>query len=202
MMPEMDGLTLCRRIKENESFSDIFFILITAKNSHSDEVNSYKEGVDIFIRKPFDIDVLEGQISNILATRLKHKRQILQKLLLQKGDPTEYDTKDIFIREAMKIVDENISDSDFKLEDFAFRMHLSLTVLHRKFKVLLGETPNQFIRTIRLKKAENLLITTDHTISEIAFLTGFSQSHYFIKCFREKNNETPKVFRKNSKESK
>jgi DNA-binding response OmpR family regulator/two-component sensor histidine kinase len=200
MMPGMDGLALCRKIKANESFSDIFFILITAKNSPEAEINSYKEGVDIFIRKPFDIEVLISQISNILSTRLKQK--IIQKLLLQKDYSVELDAKEIFIKQVMRLMDEKIADSDFKLEEFAYEMHLSLTVLHRKFKVLLGETPNQFIRTVRLKKAEYLLMNSEYTISEIAYLTGFKQSHYFIKCFKEIYNETPKIFRLNSKSAK
>jgi signal transduction histidine kinase/ligand-binding sensor domain-containing protein/DNA-binding response OmpR family regulator len=199
MMPGMDGLTLCRKIKENESLSDIFFIMITAMNSLDDEVSSYKEGVDIFIKKPFDIDVLISQISNILSTRLKQKSQIIHKMLLKTGDTVELDSKDIFIKQAMRIVNEKITDSEFRLEEFASLMHMSLTVLHRKFKVLLGETPNQFIKTIRLKKAEYLLLNSDLTISEIAYLTGFKQSHYFIKCFKEIYNETPKIYRKDSK---
>ena len=95
----------------------------------------------------------------------------------------------------MKVIEEHLMYSDFKIDEFADEMNISKTVLHRKFKTLVGQTPNQFIRTIRLRKAVYLLNTTDLTIAEIAYLTGFNQSHYFIKCFREIYQDTPKNFR-------
>jgi signal transduction histidine kinase/ligand-binding sensor domain-containing protein/AraC-like DNA-binding protein len=195
IMPGMDGLTLCQKIKEDESLSDIFFILITAKNSPDTEISSYKEGVDIFIKKPFDIDVLIKQISNILSTRLKQKNQIIHRFLVHPDDSPKLGSKDIFVKNVMRIVEEKLADSDFKLEDFAGEMNLSLTVLHRKFRVLLGETPNQFIRTVRLKKAGQLLLTSDLTIAEVGYMTGFKQPHYFIKCFKDTFKETPKNYR-------
>ena len=95
----------------------------------------------------------------------------------------------------MQIIEDHIMDADFKIEAFADEMNMSKTVLHRKFKLLMGQTPNQFIRLIRLRKSVNLLRHSNHTIAEIAYLTGFNQSHYFIKCFREVYQETPKSFR-------
>jgi transcriptional regulator GlxA family with amidase domain len=91
-------------------------------------------------------------------------------------------------------------DADFKIDEFAAEMNTSKTVLHRKFRSLVGQTPNQFIRTIRLRKAVHLLGTSDLTIAEIAYLTGFNQSHYFIKCFREVYHDTPKNFRQKKQE--
>lgn len=195
MMPDMDGLTLCRKIKEDELLSDTFFVLLTAKNSSEDEILSYKEGVDVFIKKPIDAELLTKQMTNIASTRLKRRKQIMHTLLLQKGELSEAKPKDSFIREVMRIVEENMVNPDFKLDDLAEQMLLSKTVLHRKFKDILDETPNQFIRNLRLKKAETLLLNSDLTISEIAYLTGFNHSHYFIKCFKEVYEETPKSYR-------
>lgn len=195
MMPEMDGLSLCQKIKESELLADIFFVMLTAKNSSDDEIESYKDGVDIFIRKPVEADSLISQISNILTTRLNQRRQIIQKLMLQKGEICNFNPRDAFLKEVMRIIEENIINPDFKIDDLAQKMHLSKTVLHRKFKELLDETPSQFIRNIRLKKAENLLLNSDYTISEIAYLTGFNLPHYFIKCFRELFHDTPKNYR-------
>jgi AraC-like DNA-binding protein len=92
-------------------------------------------------------------------------------------------------------------DAEFKIDEFAEEMNVSKTVLHRKFRSLVGQTPNQFIRTVRLRKAVNLLRNSDLNISEIAYLTGFNQSHYFIKCFREVYYETPKNFRQQKKDN-
>lgn len=196
MMTDMDGLTtLCRKIKEDELLSDTFFVLLTAKNSSEDEILSYKEGVDVFIKKPIDAELLTKQMTNIASTRLKRRKQIMHTLLLQKGELSETKPKDSFIREVMRIVEENMVNPNFKLDDLAEQMLLSKTVLHRKFKDILDETPNQFIRNLRLKKAERLLINSDLTISEIAYLTGFNHSHYFIKCFKEVYEETPKNYK-------
>jgi transcriptional regulator GlxA family with amidase domain len=92
--------------------------------------------------------------------------------------------------------EEHIMNPDFTIDAFAAAMNMSKTVLHRKFRLLVGQTPNQFIRLVRLRKSVHLLQTTDHSISEVAYLTGFSQSHYYIKCFREVYNDTPKSLSK------
>ncbi|MBP1614846.1 MAG: hypothetical protein H6Q13_2294 [Bacteroidetes bacterium] len=195
MMPESDGFTLCRRIKENSLYADIFVILLTAKSSTDDELQGYKAGADIYIKKPFDSDALINQMININQTRQKRKAQLLGRLVSPDSKDIEFDPKDQFLQQSMKVIEEHLMDADFKIDEFAAEMNISKTVLHRKFRALVGQTPNQFIRTIRLRKAVNLLNTSELTIAEIAYLTGFNQSHYFIKCFREVYNDTPKNFR-------
>jgi AraC-like DNA-binding protein len=111
----------------------------------------------------------------------------------------EIDSKSSFISRTQKIIEEHITEPDFKINQFAAELNMSKTVLHRKFRLLIGETPNQFIRLIRLRKSVQLLQTTDHSIAEIAYLTGFNQSHYFIKCFKEVYNKTPGDFRAGKK---
>lgn len=195
IMPGMDGLTLCRHIKENPLYADIFVVLLTAKVSSEDELKGYKEGADIYIRKPFDTAALINQIFNILNTRQKRKEQLLKNLMANNHNPIEFNSKEVFLQQAMKVIEENLDKADFNMEEFAIAMNISKTVLHKKFKMLIGQTPNQFIRAIRIRKASELLISTDLSIAEIAYLTGFNQAHYFIKCFKEVYNETPKNFR-------
>lgn len=194
MMPGMDGLSLCKRIKENALLSDIFFILFTAKNSPDDQATSYKQGVDVFIRKPIDVDMLQNQIVNIVNTRRKQEKQLMQKLMLPSEELNGATPKDAFNREIIKVVNDNLTDSDFSPEILAEKMNLSKTVLHRKFKEIMDDTPGQFIKTLRLKKAELLLRTQDFTVSEIAYLCGFNHPHYFIKCFKEMYLDTPKNY--------
>ena len=93
-------------------------------------------------------------------------------------------------------IEKHLMDENFNMEEFAAEMNLSKTVLHRKFKAIVGDTPNIFIRNIRLQKAAGLLENSELSVAEIAYLTGFSQSHYFIKCFKEQFNDTPKNYRK------
>ncbi|GAK36748.1 HTH-type transcriptional activator RhaS [bioreactor metagenome] len=200
MMPHGDGLTLCQQIKDNSLFADIFVILLTAKSSTDDELQGYKAGADIYVKKPFDSDALLNQIININQTRQKRKSQLLGKLISPDSKEIEFDPKEHFLQQSMKIIEDHLMDADFKIDEFAAEMNTSKTVLHRKFRSLVGQTPNQFIRTIRLRKAVHLLGTSDLTIAEIAYLTGFNQSHYFIKCFREVYHDTPKNFRQKKQE--
>ena len=171
IMPGMDGLELCRHIKENPLYADIY------------------------IRKPFDTAALASQISNILNTRQKRKEQLLKSLTAQGHAPVEFNSKEVFLQQAMKVIEENLDKADFNIEEFAAAMNISKTVLHKKFKMLIGQTPNQFIRAVRIRKASELLESTDLSVTEIAYLTGFNQAHYFIKCFKEVYDETPKNFR-------
>jgi signal transduction histidine kinase/ligand-binding sensor domain-containing protein/DNA-binding response OmpR family regulator len=197
MMPgPTDGYALCRKIKENSLYSDIFVVMLTAKSSTDDELRGYREGADVYIKKPFDSDALVSQIININHTRQKRKTQLMGKLVSPDINEIDFDPKDLFLQQSMKVIEEHLMNADFKIDEFAAEMNVSKTVLHRKFRALVGQSPNQFIRTIRLRKAVNLLRNSDLTIAEIAYLTGFNQSHYFIKCFHEVYNETPKSFRK------
>ena len=198
MMPEMDGLTLCSTIKNTPMYSDIFVILLSAKSSSEDEMQGYKSGADFYVRKPFDPEILIKQMVNVYATRQQRRKQIITDLLSPQSDNAGIQPKDDFLQRAIRIIEEHLMDENFKIDEFAAEMHLSKTVLHREFKLMIGETPNIFIRNIRLRKAANMLKETDLSISEIAYLTGFSQAHYFIKCFKELYQDTPKNFRKSN----
>lgn len=196
MMPGMDGLTLTEKIKSNPLYADIFVVLLTALSSSEDERKGYKAGADIYLKKPFDSETLLNQIVNISNTRLRRRQQLLHQLASPSNNEIELNSKDEFLRRAMKVVEEHLMDADFKIDEFASEMNLSKTVLHRKFKVVTGQTPNQFIRLVRLRNAAGMLLNSDLTIAEIAYLTGFNQSHYFIKCFKEVYNETPNNYKK------
>jgi len=195
MMPEMNGFELCRHIKENPRYADIFVVMLTARTSTGDELQGYKTGADIYIKKPFDPEVLLNQMINIQNTRQRRKAQLLSRLISKDDNEIEFDPKETFLQRSMQIIEEHLMDSEFKVDEFAAEMNMSKTVLHRKFRLLVGQTPNQFVRLVRLRKSVELLRNSDHTIAEIAYLTGFNQSHYFIKCFREIYHETPKSFR-------
>ena len=195
MMPGMDGLSLCAEIKNTALFSDIFVILLSAKSSTEDEMLGYKAGADFYIKKPFEPDVLIKQLTNVYSTRQQRRKQIITDFLSPQGSTHDLQPKDDFLHKAIKIIEEHLMDDNFRIDDFASEMNLSKTVLHRKFKLIIGETPNIFIRNVRLRKAANMLKETELSISEIAYMTGFSQAHYFIKCFREVYKDTPKNFR-------
>ncbi len=199
MMPEMDGFTLCSTIKNTPMYSDIFVILLSAKASTEDEIQGYKAGADFYIKKPFDADTLINQMVNVYATRQQHRKQIIADLLSPQNENSQLQPKDNFLQRAIRVIEEHLMDENFKLDEFASEMNLSKTVLYRKFKLIIGETPNIFIRNIRLKKAANMLKETELSVSEIAYLSGFNQAHYFIKCFKDLYKTTPKNFRMQNK---
>lgn len=197
MMPEMDGLTLCRKIKTTPLLSDIFVALLSAKSSTEDEWQGYKAGADFYLKKPFDSQVLIKHVLNVHTTRQQRRKQIMHEFLSSSDSgKTESTPQNDFFGRAVKIIEEHLMDENFKMDEFAAEMNVSKAVLHRKFKVIIGETPNIFIRNVRIRKAAGMLKETDLTVAEIAYLTGFSQSHYFIRCFKELYGMTPKSFRK------
>lgn len=197
IMPGLDGLSLTKRIKEDSRFSDIFVVILSAKASTDDELTGYKQGADIYLKKPVDLEVLLNQMINIDKTRQNRKSQLYAELISREQTEINFDSKENFLRLAMQIVEKHLMEADFNLDEFASEMNISKSVLHRKFKLLVGQAPNQFIRLVRLRKSVEKLQNSDLSISEIAYLTGFSQAHYFIKCFREVYNETPKNYRMN-----
>lgn len=201
MMPRMGGLELCTNLKSNPVYADIFVILLSAKSSPEDEAEGYAAGADFYLRKPFDPDALIAQVKNLEATCRQRRKQLISMALEQADDEPENHPHDYFITKAVKTVEAHLMDENFKVDDFAAEMNMSKAVLNRKFKHLVGETPNSFVRKIRLNKAAVMLVTTDCSISEIAYMTGFGQTHYFIKKFKEIYNETPGNYRQNHREN-
>lgn len=198
VMPGIEGLQLTQAIKTDARFSDIFVVILSAKATTDDELAGYRHGADIYLRKPIDTEVLLSQMINIHKTRQKRKTQLYTELVSKSHSEIEFDSRESFLKMAIGIVEKNLMEADFNLDDFASELNVSKSVLHRKFKLLVGQTPNQFVRLVRLRKAVELLEQTDLSISEIAYTTGFSQAHYFIKCFREVYKETPKNYRDKS----
>lgn len=198
VMPGMDGLSLCREIKQSPLYADIFVILLTAKTLGEDETHGYEAGADVYMKKPFDPDMLIHQLKNVYATLQQRRARIVSEMAVEKDIPQSINAKDAFLTQSYLVIAEHIDDDKFGVDDFSAAMGLSKAVLHRKFKLLLNETPNSFIRTVRLKKAAQLLTETTLSISEIAYMVGFSQAHYFIKCFKDMYGDTPKLYRINN----
>lgn len=195
MMPEMDGLTFCKKVKENILTSDIMIVLLTAKTSLEEEFTGYKYGADVYIKKPFDPDILASQIKNLLKTRKERKMHLLEQIASPDNKNIRSEKNEEFLDNSLKIIQQNIADPDFQVDNLALEMGISRSALFKKFKQMVGKTPNHFIRIVRLKKAAALLIESNLNINEIGYLVGFNQSHYFIRCFKEHFNCTPGKYR-------
>ena len=196
MMPEMDGFVLSKKIKSNEHTSHIPLILLTAKAGKEDKMIGLETGADDFITKPFDHDELLVRIKNLIVQRKKLTEHILKNISpdnqLSTSGVSSMEQK--FLKKAINAVANYISDSEFSVELFAKELSMSRVQLHRKLTALVGQSARDFIRTIRLKKAAQLLKKNSGTVSEIAYDVGFSNPSHFSKCFREQFGKLPSEY--------
>jgi len=199
MMPEMDGLTLCKIIKNDIETSQINVLMLTAKNTTEDRIECYNAGADSFISKPFELAVLEARTKNLISKR-KQKVENFRKNQEINISSMEYGSIDEqFLKQAVKKVEEKLSDETFDFDQFALDMATSKSTLHRKLKSLTGLSPVEFIRNIRLKHAIQMLTTNMGNISEIAFAVGFNDPKYFSRCFKIEFGLTPREFQDSKK---
>lgn len=201
MMDVMDGFELCAKVKENISTSHIPVMLLTAYAQDEQKTIGFESGADAYIPKPFNEEILKIRVRKIIENREKIKAYFQQNLTFgeKKGAITEIDKT--FIDKFRTIVEDNIIETDLNVDEIGQRLGLSRVQLYRKIKSLTNYAPNELIRIIRLKAAEQFMLSTDKTISEIAYDTGFSSPSYFAKCFKEYFNESPTEYTKRIKNS-
>lgn len=196
MMPVKNGIDLCESIKTNTATSHIPVILLTAKVGDQHEIKGLKTGADAYITKPFNSDKLKIIIGNLLENRKQIHKYFKETLSIQPKLSIST-TESEFLKRLQQVITENITDSNFNSEQFASKMALSRTQLHRKLKALSNTSTSEFIRLQRLKMAKDLLKKSDATIAEIGYLVGFNTPSYFIKCFKEVYNCTPNEYIEN-----
>ncbi|ADY53040.1 histidine kinase [Pseudopedobacter saltans DSM 12145] len=197
-MPSMDGFELCKNIKNNLLTSHIPVILLTAKTSTIHQEEGYYTGADAYITKPFNANILELRVSNLLETRAALIRKFKKDAILEPKNLTVTSPDEIFLEKAITVVEKNISNESFNASIFVVEMGMSRTVIFTKIKALTGQNLSTFIRTIRLKKAGILLEETEMNISQIAYEVGFNDLKYFRECFKEFFKVTPSEYKKNS----
>ena len=185
MMPEMDGLELCRLIKENDETFHIPVILLTARKSDSHQVEGFTSGADTYVTKPFSYEVLKARIHNLLESRHRMRSIYGNNAAEISRKEKVLSVDDLFLQQAVEAVEAHLEDEAFSTDDFARAMKMSSRSLSRKIRAVVGEPPMIFVRTLRLRKAHELLLARAGTVSEIAWKVGFSESSYFSKCFKE-----------------
>ncbi|MEI7502097.1 MAG: response regulator, partial [Paludibacter sp.] len=198
MMPEMDGITLCKTIKEEIEFSHTPVLLLTAKNQISDRIDCYNAGADAYISKPFEIDVLEARINSLILNKQKKNKEFQSSLSI---NPKNYENDSIdgnFLRQAISVVEINMANFDFTHEQLIDAMNSSKSTFYRKIKSLTGLSPSEFVRNIRLKHACLMLKSETGNISDIAYNVGFNDPKYFSTCFKAEFGQTPREFVKNN----
>ena len=198
MMPGIDGLECCKRLKTEISTSHIPIIMLTACAMDEQKIDGFQSGADSYISKPFNPKLLEARLKNILENRRRINLYFNDNKSLSSLSSNE-DFKDIeisFIDSVRKIIDDNLSDSEFSVEDMGTEIGLSRVQLYRKVKALTNYTPVELLRNARLKKAARLLSSTEKTISEITYEVGFTSPSYFTKCYKDYFGENPTQFLK------
>ena len=187
MMPEMDGITLCRKIKQNVNVNHVPVILLTAKTREEDTVEGLQQGADAYIAKPFNIEILRQTAMNLIKGRelLKNNfsgNQVQEEKVtkIQAESPDER-----LLNRVMKVINENMGNANLNVEMIASEVGISRVHLHRKLKELTNQSTRDFIRNVRLKQAAALLSEKKHSVSEVAALTGFPNIAYFSTAFKE-----------------
>lgn len=198
MMPEMSGLELCKKIKKNVNISHIPVIMLTARSTVENEIEGLETGANYFIKKPFNIDQLQLVVKNTLDYRRELQLKFSGNKIPEPKDVDVTSVDEKFLTTASEVLEENVSNSEFSVEDLANQTGLSPVHLYRKFKFLTGMSSNDFIKTFRMKRAAQLLQKNKLRISEVAYAVGFNDPRYFRKCFKAEFGKSPTDFVKDS----
>ncbi len=197
MMPEMDGIELCKKLKSEAATSHIPVILLTAKAGSGSRIEGLQTGADDYLVKPFDGTELIVRIQNLVEQRRQLRERYSKEVISIHPDETATPSAEhVFIQTVRRIIEENIDNELFGVAELANAVHLSRSQLHRKLKALTGQSPNELIRNYRLERALQLLQQQSGSISEVAFQTGFSSPAYFSKCFSDRYGMSPGEVRK------
>ena len=183
MMPVMDGLEMCRRVKAETATSHVPVILLTSNAQENQRAEGYDCGADAYITKPFSSKVLLSRVRNLLENRKRLKYVYASGADDEAKDAADPDSR--FMADFGRVVRERMSDSSLSVETISSALGLSRVQMYRKVKQLTGQSPVEIIRVTRLKKAEHLLKSTKMTVSEISYDVGFSSPSYFSKCFKD-----------------
>jgi AraC-like DNA-binding protein len=197
VIPGKDGLELTRILKNDIRTSHIPVILLTAKTSVEQQIEGMKNKADVYITKPFNIRFLEETIKSTLSNRVRLKEYFSTSIAsdLKTQTISKLDRK--FISEFSAVVESNLSNTDFSVEDVCKALGVSKGLLYKKVKILLNVNVNEYILETRIQKAKHLLQHEELTISEIAYMVGFSSPTYFSTVFKNKLGATPKEFKEN-----
>jgi ABC-type sugar transport system substrate-binding protein/DNA-binding response OmpR family regulator len=198
-MDVMDGFELCKQIKENLSTSHIPVILLTAYALDEQRAMGFESGADAYIPKPFNESLLKIRVRKLIENREKVKSYFQKNLTFGERKENVAEIDKTFINKFRKIIEDKLIDSNLNVDEIGKNLGLSRVQLYRKIKSLTNYAPNELVRIIRLKAAEQLLLKTEKSISEVAYETGFSSPSYFTKCFKEYFNESPTEYVKRIK---
>jgi signal transduction histidine kinase/DNA-binding response OmpR family regulator len=194
MMPEEDGFTFTKHLKEHQLTSHIPVILLTAKTQITSKLEAMGIGADAYVTKPFNSQLLKATAQNLLDNRRKLQERFSQEAMVISKDIAVSSEDEKFFERMQKVLDAHLTQPDFSAEMFSAEMGVSRMQLYRKLKALTSQTPSEFIRSQRLKLAVSLLRSNKISISEIGYTVGFNDPSYFTKCFKQEFGCSPSHF--------
>jgi signal transduction histidine kinase/ligand-binding sensor domain-containing protein/CheY-like chemotaxis protein/AraC-like DNA-binding protein len=193
-MPEMDGIELCRKVKSDSRTTHIPVILLTAVTGEAQQLKGLETGAADYITKPFNFEILLSKIRNLLVQQ-ENMRKTYQKQVEVKPTEVIVESPDeVFLQKLLRLIDENISNPNFSVEELSGNMFMSRYTLYKKILALTGKTPNEFIRYMRLKRAAQLLENDYLTVSQICYKVGFRSQKYFVKTFKSEYSVSPSKY--------
>ena len=197
MMPEIDGLQLCLKLKNDIHTSHIPIILLTARTTYLQVKEGFEVGADDYIIKPFNANILRAKVNSIISNRERLRQSFGQKLPFELTASETTSKDEQFLKKIYQIIEKNISNPDFNIEHFSEEIGMSRAGLYRKIKFLTNLAPNEFIKHYRLQVSLKYLRETDLSISEISYKTGFNNPAYFTNCFKKVHKISPSEYLQN-----
>jgi ligand-binding sensor domain-containing protein/signal transduction histidine kinase/DNA-binding response OmpR family regulator len=202
MMPGMDGFRFCGKLKKDPRTSHIPIVLLTARSSTADQISGLELGADVYLAKPFSIHILRLHLRNLLAARELLRQRYAGEIALPSGQVAETTIDDQFMKKALSYIDEKMDDPEFGVAMLSTHMLMSQPILYKKVKALTGMSVNEFIKSVRLKKAAQLLLKKKYTVYEVVYMVGYSDRKHFTREFKKLFDVTPGEYGKASKQMK
>lgn len=193
-MPEMDGISMCEELRRDITTRHIPLIILSSHQSPATKIKSFKAGVDDYVTKPFSTEILRIKVTNLIERQQMLHNKFLRELQIGSVEATVESADEAFLRRALEVVQENLSNDNFSADDFADKMAMSRVHLYRKLKALTGQAVSDFVKTIRLKVAADLLKNQRISVKETSYQVGFNDPKYFSRCFRQQFGMKPKEY--------
>lgn len=194
MLPGMNGIDLTHRLKSNNEISPIPVIILTARTGDEHMVEGLSQGADVYLTKPFNISILEAQVSSMLKSRQTFRARFSKQMVLEPTEEAITPMDERFLTKLMEVTEQKLSDTSFDVSYLIDEMHMSHSIILKKVKALTGLSLVEFIRTMRIKKAAQIFKQDKLSVSEVGFMVGFSDPKYFSKCFTKEMGVKPTEF--------
>uniref|UniRef100_UPI0035945121 ATP-binding protein n=1 Tax=Aquiflexum sp. TaxID=1872584 RepID=UPI0035945121 len=194
MMPIMDGVELCQHLKKDLKTSHIPIIILTARSSEEKQLEGLQSGCNLFISKPFKLEILMTSIRNLLSEQERLQKHFRKKISVSTSEQEIESLDDRLIQKAMELVEKQMENPEFSVEQMSRELGMSRVHLYKKLSALTGKSPVEFIRLVRLQRAAQLLLKSQLTVSEVAYKVGFNNAKYFTKHFKAEFGVLPSLY--------